>query len=83
MTKEVIIQLNVPHAQEKKFLNQTNLCLALQRDPDLATLPKDQLCHILQSLYVCTGCDFVSYFKTLGKAGMLKVVFSILSIYMW
>ena len=73
--KEIILQLNVPHSQDKKFLNFNNLILALKRDPDLSTLPKDQLSCILQTLYVCTGCDFVSYFRTLGKAGMLQVFF--------
>ena len=74
-SKEYVIQLNVPHAEEKRYLHLTHLLQALQKDPDLASLPRNKLGLILQSLFISTGCDFISYFKTIGKASFLNIFF--------
>lgn len=65
----------MPHSADKRFLHRNHLYSALQRDPDLASLPRSQLSPVFQCLFICTGCDFVSYFKTLGKATILNVFF--------
>ena len=74
-SKQLVVQINVLHATEKRYLHLNNLYLALQKDPDLASLPRNDLGVIVQSLFICTGCDFVSYFKTIGKATFLNVFF--------
>ena len=63
MLRQYIIQLNVPHAQKSRYLHINNLQEALNNDPDLAALPRDKVGMIMQTLYIATGCDFVSYFK--------------------
>ncbi len=32
------------------------------------SLPRDNLPSIIQMLFICSGCDYVSYFRGLGKA---------------
>jgi len=49
--------------------------MAFASDPDLSTLPNDNLGTIMQTLFICTECDYVSYFKTLGKAKVLYIFF--------
>ena len=71
-TKQYVIQLNVFHATERKYLYLNNLQTALLNDPDLATLPSHNISEILQVLFICTGCDFLSFFKSLGKATILN-----------
>ena len=66
-TKQFVIQLNVLHASEKKYLSLNNLCTALLNDPDLASLPRNSIFETLQVLFISTGCDFVSFFKMLGR----------------
>ena len=45
-----------------------NLIKALELDPDLASLPRDKLANIFQMLYICSRCDYDSYFSGLRKA---------------
>ena len=74
-TATYAIQLNVPHSDEKKYININNLKVALLKDLDLSNLPQDQLCAIMQTLFICTGCDYTSYFKFIGKATILNNFF--------
>ena len=71
-TKEYIIQLNVLHSSEKKYLCLNHLHTAFLNDQDLATLPRNNISEVMQTLFICTGCDFVSFFKSLGKATLLN-----------
>jgi len=71
--KEYIIQLNVYHSIEKKYLLLNNLKKVLHRDPDLHNLPSEHLNLIMQSLYISTGCDYISYFRSFGKATIINV----------
>ena len=74
-TTTYTIQLNVPHSDQKRYININNLKVALMKDLDLSNLPQDQLSEILQTLFICTGCDYISYFKFLGKATILNNFF--------
>ena len=71
--KEYIIQLNVHHSTEKKYLNLNNFKLAIYRDPDLYHLQREHLYLTVQSLYISTGCDYLSYIKSFGKATIITV----------
>ena len=73
--KQYIIQLNVPQAAEKRYLLLNNLHTALLNDPDLASVSRDSIGITMQTLFITTGCDFVSYFKSLGKATVLNIFF--------
>ena len=70
--KDYVVQLNIHHAVDKKYLILKHLQLAFQRDPDLHSLPREHLSLIMQSLYISTGCDYISYFKTFGKATIIN-----------
>ena len=50
----------------------SNLLKALKNDPDLATLPENKLG---KTLFICSGCDYTSYFSGHGKATILNVFF--------
>jgi len=73
--KNYIIQLNVPHSIQKRYLNLNHLKLAFVHDPDLSSLPTESLGAIMQTLFVSTGCDYISYFKTIGKATALNIFY--------
>ena len=32
----------------------------------------EPISEVMQTLFICTGCDFVSFFKSLGKATLLN-----------
>ena len=73
--KLYIIKLNVPQVAEKRYLLLNNLHTALLNDPDLASVPRDSIGVTMQTLFISTDCDFVSYFKSLGKATILNIFF--------
>ena len=74
-SKNYIIQLNVPHSSDTKYLSMSNLKTAFMHDPDLSIVPKENLGAIMQTLFISTGCDYILYFKTLGKATILNTFF--------
>ena len=62
-------------AQQKKYINLSHMPTCLENDPDLAGFSAEALLQILQTLYVVTGCDYVSFFKGIGKQTFLKQFF--------
>ena len=76
---EVTVQL-APSApcepySESRFLVLNNLRLALHEDPDLADIKRPALTSVLQTVFVATGCDYVSFFARIGKATFLDTLF--------
>ena len=76
---EVTVQL-APSApfepySESRFLVLNNLRLALHEDPDLADIKRPALASVLQTVFVATGCDYVSFFARIGKATFLDTLF--------
>ena len=41
----------------------------------MSTLPIENLGTIIQTLFISTGCDYISYFKSLGKVTILNIFF--------
>ena len=72
---DVFIQLSAISSPEKKLLHLNSLCSSLSGDPDLAIIPSEIHPKVLQTLFVCTGCDYVSFFAGLGKATFLRNFF--------
>ena len=66
---EIVIQLTKTFREGSKFLLLHHLLQALHSDP-AALRPQ-----ALQSLYVCTGCDYVSFFRGMGKASFMSTFF--------
>ena len=48
---------------------------ALCQDSDLVSLDKERIGKIIQVVFICSGCDFVSYFIGQGKASFYKIFF--------
>ncbi len=74
-SKEIIVQLNLPHSPTCSYLHLNNLVCALERDPDLASLPRPTVNKIFQMLFICSGCDYISYFHGHGKAVFFNIFF--------
>ena len=66
MQTEIIIQINAL-SNDNKYLNLNNLAIAFKQDPDLASLCSDKVVRIMQTLYIVTGCDYVSFVRHIGK----------------
>ena len=73
--KQYIIQLNVPHSAQLRYIHLNHLQSALTNDPDLASLPSNTLPSTMQILFICSGCDFISYFKSAGKVTFFNTFF--------
>ena len=58
-----------------KILAITNLINALNTDPDLADIPIAQRPQAFQTLYITSGCDYISFFKGIGKLFFMQVFY--------
>ena len=58
-----------------KYIHLSKLDEALHYDHCMATISPQIRAQILQTLYVVTGCDNVSYFHGIGKIKFLQVFF--------
>ena len=67
----MVVQVNKYSARELRLLSLGSLIKALQNDPDLGRSSSDPP-QILQSIYVATGCDYISFFSEIGKATFLR-----------
>ena len=72
---ECIVQINLPHSSELRFVSLNNLKTALDNDPDLASINREGLLSTLQMLFIVSGCDYTSYFTGIGKAAFLNAFF--------
>ena len=66
-TSEIFIQLHGRRKDSNRYLHVNKLVQALHSDPDLAQVPVVHRISILRMVYVATGCDYISYFKGIGK----------------
>ena len=60
--KDVLVQISIYSARELRILRMSRLRKALQNDPDLGKLSQANLSQILQTIYIATGCEYVSFF---------------------
>ncbi|XP_072029408.1 uncharacterized protein [Amphiura filiformis] len=70
-TKQIYIEFQ---QEPIKYLDLNMLHHAFCNDPDLVSLPAGKIGHIVQVLYIASGCDFVSYFEGQGKSTFLKIL---------
>ena len=68
----MIVQVSTYSARELRLLNLSNLISALQNDPDLAHVNPSVLAKVMQTIYVVTGCDYISFYSQIGKATFLR-----------
>ena len=72
---EVMVKLNPFSSLQLHILDMQALISALNNDPDLASIPYSLHPSVLQVLYICTGCDFISFFNGYGKALFMATFF--------
>ncbi len=72
---EIFVQVSKNLRKGSKFLHLNCLLQALQSDPDLHGVSPHLRSQALQSLYTCTGCDYVSFFVGMGKVSFLSTFF--------
>ena len=81
---EVTVQLapstTVELFSQSRFLLLNNLRQALHEDPDLADIERPALTSVLQTVFVATGCDYVSFFARIGKATFFIPCFKMLHL---
>jgi hypothetical protein len=75
LTNDVYIQQRPSIHENARFLSMSLLIEAINSDPDLAYIPVQLRSNILQTLYVATGCDYISFFKGIGKLFFMQVYF--------
>ena len=63
------------NSRELQFLDMSALSEAFLNDPDLANINADIVPQAMQTLFVCTGCDYTSFFSQIGKATFLRYFF--------
>ena len=80
-TKYIMIRINTYNSKDLCFLHLSSLINALNRDPDLSSVESSLLSQIHQTLFVVTGCDYISFFRGIGKATFTQVLFSTFRIY--
>ena len=75
LDKDIIVQVSNINSRERKLLSLKNMIVAIQNDPDLATVTEATRLKVIQALFVVTGCDCVSFFSGMGKATFLRYFF--------
>ena len=71
----VVVQLSMQTTgANTKLLDLKALSNALSSDPDLISIPLYQCAQAIQSLYACTGCDYISFFVGCGKTTLLFII---------
>jgi hypothetical protein len=66
--------MNMPGSTDKKYIDINALMVALDTDPDLQELPLQLRPIMLQTGYLLSGCDYISYWHGLGKITFLKTL---------
>ena len=59
-----------------KFIHLNALSQSFHSDPDLSRIEATDLHQVLQTAYVSSGCDFVSFFSGIGKASFLSALYT-------
>ena len=75
LPKDVIVQINVAHSRELRYVHIKNVLKVQEIDSDLASLPQNDISAILHMLFVVSGCDYISYFMGFGKGMFLNTFY--------
>ena len=74
-TLDILVRLSPFTSLELRLLDMQALISAFANDPDLAIIPQSLSTSTIQVLFICTGCDFISFFTGFGKASFLTALF--------
>jgi len=79
--KDVIVQVSTYSTRELRLLNLSNLISALQNDPDLAHVNPSVLAKVMQTIYVVTGCDYISFYQPAAREAHGWLVLRLLCVF--
>ena len=71
ITQQYIVQIN-PRDDAPRYVHLHRLLSAFRHDPDLASIPKNNVGSIMLQLYATTGCDYLSYVSGVGKGTFIS-----------
>ena len=72
---DVFIQLKEHSKDIKRYIRMGAFLQVIENNPDLAHVPTQRRPMVLQATYVATSCDYISYFKGIGKVFFRNVLF--------
>ena len=72
---DVYVQLSPMTSPELRLLHLNQVQLDLAGDPDLALVPPGLRACVVQTLFICSGCDYLSFFAGFGKATIMRHFF--------
>ena len=75
VSRIMAVSLRHTYSNEQRFVSINNLQIALDNDPDLASIDRERLPSTLQMLFIVSGCDYMSYFAGIGKAAFLNAFY--------
>jgi len=70
--KDVIIQISLYNSKDLRYLHFSAFITVLKNDPDLSAISQTLIPQVIQTLFVATGCDYVSFFSGIGKASFMR-----------
>ena len=79
--KDIIVQISDMNSRELKLLYMKRLTAALSNDPDLASVAAATHTKVVQTLFVVTGCDYISFFQWNGESNFLAILLSACRVY--
>lgn len=72
--KTIVVQINPPHIEDK-YIHLNQLLEKFKDDTDLACLHRETLGKVLQTAFIVSGCDYLSFFSGYGKAAFFNSLF--------
>ena len=66
-SQTIFVQLDMPGSQDHSFISVNSLSSSFTTDPDLQCIPENLKPLTAQVTFIATGCDYVSFFRSLGK----------------
>ena len=72
---DVYVQLSSILSPELRLLHLNKLLNSFRDDPDLSLVPLVLRPHVIQTLFISSGCDYISFFDGVGNATIMKHFF--------
>ena len=66
-----MVRISTYNSRDLSFIHLPALVTALKNDPDLSSIEPALLPQIFQTLFVATGCDYISFFSGIGNSTFL------------
>ena len=72
---DVLVRLSNFSTIEQRYLDLQALLTSIQSDPGLTAVEQKEIAPIFQTLFIATGCDYISLFNGIEKATFLGTLY--------